>query len=214
MVNPSDTTKTPIFQDADQIEAPENSVPESSKPHNAAGQKEQRSSKDGATNAADIREPTEVLRNATLNVAKQSAEVIRLSFRAVAEVQAPLVEVSHEHSRRLVDRIAHVTDIYYDAAQQTSPKAHALVESFYAFSLRLQQTQNANLALARSSMDGLFRGREKLSHVNSAAEFAKFQSDIYLDTVNTLFKNYTTFLQNMTHITQDTLHPLKEPAQH
>ncbi len=144
-------------------------------------------------------------------MATQSAEVIRFGIHAVTDVQAPLIEAGEKHSRRLVDHISHATDLYYDAAQQTSPNLQALVESYYAFLRVMQKNQNASFVMLRSSMDGLYRRRENLSQINSPKELAKIQSDIYLDTLNTLFNGYTTLWQNMAQLTQDTLKPLKAP---
>ena len=203
--NPSATKKTFEFQNADQTEADENG-----KPPSVEGLKEQGAQKKGTTNA-DLGAETNVIRDATQRMARRSAEVIHFGIHAVTKVQAPLIEAGENHSRRLVGHISHATDMYYDAAQQTSPNVLALIQSFYAFSRGMQKTQHASLAMLRSSMDGLCRKREKLSQINSPTEFAKIQSDIYLDTLNTLFKGYTTLWQNMAHITQDTLQPLKAP---
>lgn len=144
-------------------------------------------------------------------MAKHSTEVIRLGIHAVTKVQAPLIKAGEIHSRRLVDHISHATDIYYDAAQKTSPNVLALVESFYAFLRGMQKSQDASLATLRSSMDGLYRKRDNLCQINSPTEFAEIQSDIYLGTLNTLFEGYTTLWQNIAQITQETLQPLKAP---
>jgi hypothetical protein len=203
-VNPSTTKKTFKYQDADQTEADENG-----KPRSIEGLTEHGAQK-GTTNA-DLGAKTNVILDATQRMARQSAEVVRFGIHAVTEVQAPLIEAGENHSRRLVDRISHAADIYYDAAQQTSPNVLALVESFYAFSRGLQKSQNASLTMLRSSMDGIFRKRNNRSEIELPTEFVKIQTDIYLGTLNTLFKGYTTAWQNMAHITQDTLQPLKVP---
>jgi hypothetical protein len=204
--NPSTTKKTFEFQNVDQTEADEND-----KTPRVEGLKEQDAQTKGATNADLGVETNMIILDATQRMARQSAEVIRLGIHAVTKVQAPLIEVGENHRRRLVDRISQATDMYYDAAQETSPNVLALVESSYAFLRGMQKSQNASFVMLRSSMDGLYRKRENVSQINSPKEFAKIQSDIYLDTLNTLFKGYTTLWQNMAQLTQDTLQPLKTP---
>ena len=215
MANPSEPQKTYEFQNVDQTDldqenAVQRAAEESGKSAKAAGRKEQDAFKAAATRAAAAPE-SNVIRDATQRFARQSAEVIRFGLHAVTEVQAPLIEAGEKHSRRLVDQISHVTDMYYDAAAQTAPNALALVESYYAFSRGVQKNQNASLTMLRGSMDGLFHRREALSQVDSPAEFARIQGDVYLDTLNSLFKGYTTLWQNLAQITQDTLEPLKAP---
>ncbi len=203
MTNQSDPKTTVELQNIDKAEADENGQ----RP-GTAGRQEQTTPKAGAVNQ-DAATKSGAIQEATQRITKQSADVIRFGIRAVTEAQAPLMEASAEHSRRLVDQISSVAGTYYDAVQQTSPYVLALVKSVYAFSYGMQQNQNASLAMLRSSMDGLYRRRETFTKINAPEELAKLQSDIYLDVINVLYKGYTTLWQNVAQITEETLEPLQ-----
>src|ERR1700692_4322368 len=90
---------------------------EHGKPPRGPDEKDNGTQKTGTTNTAS-HATIKVIQDATQRVVKQSAEVIRFGLHAVAKVQAPLIEVSEDHSRRLVDHVSYVTDMYYDAAQK------------------------------------------------------------------------------------------------
>jgi hypothetical protein len=157
-------------------------------------------------------EATKMIADVTQDAIHQGREIVGNGLGVVAGASLPMVEITYDRGRRLLDTAARVTELYREAANSTAGDMQALVQSYSQFGQGLLRMQHEYLSSVQSSFSRAKHQPQDLLRCKSVADFAEVQKDLYVDGVAFMMESSSALVRLAGEVVRNAAGPLEARA--
>lgn len=144
---------------------------------------------------------------------EQGREVMMMGLHTAAGVGGQVADSGFGRGRHLLTSAVHVMDIYRDASERSAMRMQALMSSAMTLGRGLQQMQHAWLEMLDQAVEHAAHRPQDLLRCKTMVEVAEVQRDLYMDTVNHVFRSSSRMLEMAGRTAQDAVRPLQTLSQ-